>query len=88
VESDTSFREILFYFLGAQEGRGPLMDEKMGMAEVIAAVDAAKAAEREAMPRRWVMPWSQPVGRSVASTMVQPAGAPDGRAEPEPVASE
>ncbi|HMB69526.1 MAG TPA: MraY family glycosyltransferase, partial [bacterium] len=72
MESDTSFREILFYFLGAQEGRGPLMDEKMGMAEVIAAVDAAKAAERETMPRRWAMPWAQPVGARAAT---QPAGA-------------
>lgn len=50
AESDAGFREILLYLLGAQNGRGPLMDERVGMADVIAAVDAAKAAERAGVP--------------------------------------
>jgi UDP-GlcNAc:undecaprenyl-phosphate GlcNAc-1-phosphate transferase len=75
-ESDTGFREILFYLLGAQEGRGPLMNENMGMAEVIAAVDAAKAAERVAVPGRWAMPWAQPAEGGAATDPDGPVAEP------------
>lgn len=82
-ESDAGFRDILFYLLGAQDGRGPLMDESLGMAEVIAAVDAAKAADRA---RRRAPARPAPVRPTV------PAQAPNGanghgiEKSPEPVA--
>lgn len=45
---DSGFREILLYLLGAQRGRGALMDESVGMADVLAAVQAARGPASEA----------------------------------------
>jgi UDP-GlcNAc:undecaprenyl-phosphate GlcNAc-1-phosphate transferase len=95
VESDTSFREILFYFLGAKEGRSPLMHESVGMAEVIAAVDAAKAAERAQAAPRWTLPWSQPAapaakaaGANGAASAASTGAANGAAGAPQPVTAD
>jgi UDP-GlcNAc:undecaprenyl-phosphate GlcNAc-1-phosphate transferase len=43
---DSGFRDIVLYLLGAQRGRGSLMDESVGMADVLAAVQAASRDAR------------------------------------------
>jgi hypothetical protein len=47
-EADAGFREIVLFLIGAQEGRGRLMDEKLAIAEVIAAVQGASRQAEEA----------------------------------------
>jgi hypothetical protein len=52
AESDSGFREILFYLLGAQDGSGPLMNERIAMADVIAAVQEASQSAEPTAPTR------------------------------------
>jgi len=68
ADSDAGFRETVFYLLGAQDGRSPVLDGQVAMAEVIAAIHKASAAERGVgVP--------EPVGAPVAAVAAAERGA-------------
>lgn len=66
LADDAGFRETVFYLLGAQDGRGPMLDGQVAMAEVIAAIHEASAAEREGVPAATPSPVPEPLAAAAA----------------------
>jgi UDP-GlcNAc:undecaprenyl-phosphate GlcNAc-1-phosphate transferase len=51
ADTDSSFREILFYLIGARDGEGPRLDGELAMVDVIAgSEESAKAAAKGRSP--------------------------------------
>jgi UDP-GlcNAc:undecaprenyl-phosphate GlcNAc-1-phosphate transferase len=64
ADTDSSFREILFYLIGARDGEGPRLDGELAMVDVIAGSESsAKAAPAEGSPAARPVPgWVKKAG--------------------------